>query len=184
MVELRCAWSSCIVHEMPPPLATLEQFLPYCCLSLRESSRKNALLSRSERRHSLFEQCLADDVHFSGPVSDPAPYPRAADDLVLPSISAGMGNSLLEPMSCGLPAVVSSAGANVDLVKHEESGLVADAGDSGDLACQLTCIIEDPALRNRCDAAARPLIRRQYSLASIVDRYESLYKRLVESKKA
>lgn len=82
-----------------------------------------------ERRHGsaliLTQQVegfdLADNVHFSGPVSEPVPYPRAADALVLPSISEGMSNSLLEPMSRGLPAVVLSEGANVDLVKHEES---------------------------------------------------------------
>ena len=121
---------------------------------------------------------MNDGVSFLGQLSDPLPYLQASDALVLPSISEGMSNSLLEAMACGLPAVVSSAGGNVDLVEHEHCGLVADASDSADLARQLVRILRDDSLRHRLGLAARQKIVAQYSLASVVDRYELLYQRL------
>ena len=89
----------------------------------------------------------------SGHKANPLPYLQASDLFVLPSISEGMSNSLLEAMACGLPSVVSSAGGNVDLIQDGQAGLVADATTPTDLADQLVRMLDDSTLRHRCGAA-------------------------------
>ncbi len=127
---------------------------------------------------------LGDSVRFLGAQPDPRPLLQAADLFVLPSISEGMSNSLLEAMACALPAVVSDAGGNVDLVEPGVAGLVAQAATPADLATQLARMLRDPALRRRCGAAARRIVEERYSLQAVVDRYEALYRQLVERARA
>jgi glycosyltransferase involved in cell wall biosynthesis len=134
---------------------------------------------RRELEQLVDELQLTQSVHFLGAQSNPLPYLQASDLFVLPSISEGMSNSLLEAMACGLPSVVSSAGGNVDLIQDGQAGLVADATTPTDLADQLTCMLSDSTLRQRCGAHARQLVGQQYSIQSIVDRYEALYRQLV-----
>lgn len=121
---------------------------------------------------------LGDSVHFLGAQPDPLPLLQAADLFVLPSISEGMSNSLLEAMACALPSIVSDAGGNVDLIEPGVAGLVADAATPVDLATQLTHMLRDPALRQRCGVAARRIVCERYSLQAVVDRYEALYYQL------
>jgi L-malate glycosyltransferase len=134
---------------------------------------------RSELEQLAETLQVRDSVHFLGSLEDPLPLLQAADVFVLPSISEGMSNSLLEAMACGLPSVVSNAGGNVDLIRHDHAGLVADATTPRDLADQLARMFSDDSLRQRCGAEARRMICQQYSIQSVVDRYEALYRRLL-----
>jgi glycosyltransferase involved in cell wall biosynthesis len=150
----------------------------------RQCPTANLLLAgdgpqRQELEQLVDELQLNHSVHFLGALGNPQPYLQASDVFVLPSISEGMSNSLLEAMACGLPCVVSAAGGNVDLVQDGQAGLVADATTPLDLVNQLARMLNDSSLRQRCGAHARRIICQQYSIQSIVDRYEALYRQLV-----
>ena len=89
-----------------------------------------------------------------------------------------MSNSLLEAMACGLPSVVSSAGGNIDLIQDGQAGLVADATTprSGEPAHSN---VRRRLTSSTLGACARRIICQQYSIESIVDRYEALYRQLL-----
>ena len=59
---------------------------------------------------------LASHVVFTGFVENVLPYYHRARVFVLPSLSEGMSNSLLEAMSCGLPVVATLVGGNREMV--------------------------------------------------------------------
>jgi glycosyltransferase involved in cell wall biosynthesis len=101
-------------------------------------------------------------------------YYQAADIFALPSFREGMSNAVLEAMACGLPAIVTPAGAAVDLVRNEENGLVVPAGDARALQCAMLRLVEDPALRSRLGTAAAELSK-AYSVESVVDQIEAVY---------
>jgi L-malate glycosyltransferase len=150
----------------------------------RQFPAANLLLAGDGPQRQELEQLvdtlhLRSCVHFLGAQREPLPYLQASDLFVLPSVSEGMSNSLLEAMACGLPCVVSAAGGNVDLVHDGQAGLVADATIPTDLADQLAKMLGDPSQRARCGVSARQIICQKYSIKSIVDRYEALYARLV-----
>ncbi|MFO0180934.1 MAG: glycosyltransferase, partial [bacterium] len=70
-----------------------------------------------------------------------------ADIIVLPSLSEGMPNALLEAMAAGLPVVASSVGGIPDLVKDGYSGVLVSPNDPIALASALKRLVESRDLR-------------------------------------
>jgi glycosyltransferase involved in cell wall biosynthesis len=122
---------------------------------------------------------VADSVCFLGPVADPRDYLRAADAFVLPSVAEGMSNSLLEAMAVGVPSAVSRIGGNDDLVRHEESGLLVEAGNVAGWSRAIVRLLTDQARARQMGRAARELVEKRFSITAIVDRYVALYEWLL-----
>ncbi len=68
-------------------------------------------------RRALEGEALAGRVHFAGAQTDTSPWYRAIDVFVLPSLSEGLSNSLLEAMACGCIALASSTGGNPEITR-------------------------------------------------------------------
>lgn len=88
------------------------------------------------------------------------------------------------------PALVEAMGRGAcilanDVPEHREvlgeAGLYYQYNDAGDLAARLREMANDPARRARLGAAAARRAREQFSWASVTDRYEMLFRRLVEN---
>jgi glycosyltransferase involved in cell wall biosynthesis len=59
---------------------------------------------------------------------------RRSDCFVLSSLHEGLGIVVQEAMHAGLPVIATDNGGQVDLVAHEETGLLVPVGDPGALA--------------------------------------------------
>lgn len=71
---------------------------------------------------------VADRVRFLGPVANadlPQLY-RAADAIVMPSVSEGLANAWVEALACGTPIVISDAGGAAELVTSDVAGRIAE----------------------------------------------------------
>ena len=69
---------------------------------------------------------VADRVRFLGPVANadlPQLY-RAADAIVMPSVSEGLANAWVEALACGTPIVISTAGGAAELVTSDNAGRI------------------------------------------------------------
>jgi glycosyltransferase involved in cell wall biosynthesis len=67
-------------------------------------------------------------VHFRGPVANadlPQLY-RAADAVVMPSVSEGLANAWVEALACGTPIVISDAGGAAELVQSPTAGRIVE----------------------------------------------------------
>lgn len=67
-------------------------------------------------------------VHFMGPVANadlPQLY-RAADAVVMPSVSEGLANAWVEALACGTPIVISDAGGAAELVTSPVAGRIVE----------------------------------------------------------
>jgi len=122
---------------------------------------------------------VAASVLFAGAQTDVVPYLRAADVFVLPSVAEGMSNALLEAMAAGLAVAVSRIGGNTDLVSEGQTGLLFDPTDTDELAQKLLCLLRNAEVRRRLGRAARRFVVERYSLRSVVDAYERLYRELI-----
>lgn len=78
---------------------------------------------------------------------------------------------LIQYMACGVPAIGSPVGANVEVIGND-AGLLAE-GDAQWLAA-LQRIRDDPQLGTRMGAAGRGKVERSYSLLSQVPVYEAI----------
>lgn len=69
---------------------------------------------------------VADRVRVMGPVANadlPMLY-RAADAVVMPSVSEGLANAWVEAIACGTPIVISDAGGAAELVTSPAAGRI------------------------------------------------------------
>jgi len=92
-----------------------------------------------------------------------------ADAFVLPSLTEGHPKALLEAMSVGLACVASDVGGNRAILRHEETGLLYDVGDTGALADALERVLGDSDLARRLGVRAREDVRARYDLGRLVD---------------
>jgi glycosyltransferase involved in cell wall biosynthesis len=113
--------------------------------------------------------------HFQPAVEEVAPWLRAVDIFVLPSLSEALSNSLMEAMACGCCAVASEVGGNPELVEHGKTGLLFPAGDSGALAAALQSLVEIPALRQRLAESGAGFLRGRFSRQAAARRMGQIY---------
>lgn len=102
----------------------------------------------------------------------------AMDVYLLSSVIEGISNSLLEAMASGLPAVATAVGGNPEVVVDGESGLLFPAGDFKKLAEQLLLIREQAELRASLARRARQRVREEFSIDSMVRKYQAVYEGL------
>ncbi len=100
---------------------------------------------------------------------------NAMDVFVLPSISEGMSNTILEAMATGLPVVVSRSGGNTELVDGGHVGCLFDPRDVEALARHLAHLADNAAVRRQFGQAARQRAIEQFSLSAMVQHYRDLY---------
>lgn len=98
-----------------------------------------------------------------------------ADVLVVPSLYEPFGIVALEGMATGTPIVTSDSGGLMDIVEHEVDGITTFAGKSDSLAWGILKVLDDPALADRLQKAARKKVVAKYSWASIADQTRQLY---------
>ena len=121
---------------------------------------------------------LQEGVHFKGRQEDVLKVLSDTDIFVLPTLSEGMSNVLLEAMSCGLPVVATSVGGNCDLIRDRQNGILVPPGDVPALSEALMEMLGNRALAQRLGDQARKTAQEHYSLECITDRYLQLYNRL------
>jgi glycosyltransferase involved in cell wall biosynthesis len=79
----------------------------------------------------------------------------AADVFCFTSTTDTFGQVLLEAAASGLPVVAAAAGGALDLVSDGQTGRLVPPDDVGGFAAALLELLEAPAARARCGAAAR-----------------------------
>lgn len=86
-----------------------------------------------------------------------------ASAFALPSEEEGFGLVFVEAMARGLPCVCVNAGAAPEVVRDDDSGLVARARDLADLVDKLQVLATNPRVSTRIGAAARTHCRENFS---------------------
>lgn len=99
----------------------------------------------------------------------------ACDVFVAPSQRENLANTVLESMACGTPVVAFATTGMLDAIVHEQTGYLAKAYDSEDLAQGIAWALAAPAsVRD----AARARIEERFSLPRLVPQYLRLYREL------
>jgi len=117
------------------------------------------------------------DVRVLGRIGEEAlldEYRRAAV-VVLPSTSdaESFGMVLAEANACGRPVVASDVGGIPDFVRHGDNGLLARAGDAGDLAAKLIQVLSDPERARAMGENGRARVAREHHWDGLAARTEA-----------
>lgn len=122
-------------------------------------------------------------VHRLGFRSDATDIARCyavADVVVVPSVLENLPNTLLEALACGRAVVASDCGGIRDGVIDGTTGLLVPQDDAVKLAAALIAILTNNALQEQMERNARELFEREFSAALEIDRFEALYRRVIE----
>ncbi len=130
---------------------------------------------------SNLEQAAGEGVVFAGQVRDTTPYYAAADILVLPSLTEGSPNVLLEAMAVNLPVVATRVGGIPEIVRHGESALLVPPQCPDLLADAIEEVLSQPDLRSKLTAAARACIAAKHSPEARARTLVDLYHRVGEA---
>jgi glycosyltransferase involved in cell wall biosynthesis len=135
------------------------------------------------RLESLAAQLnLGDRVIFTGERNDVPQLLQEINLSILPSLSEGLSNALLEAMAAGLPVVATNVGGNPEVVQHGRTGLLVPARDSAALGQAIIRILESPELARQFGKAGFERVRNHFSLTATVRRTENLYLELLEER--
>jgi glycosyltransferase involved in cell wall biosynthesis len=122
---------------------------------------------------------LGERLVLRGSVADVPAFLAGLAVAVLPSLSEGMSNALLEYMAAGRAVVATAVGASAGLIEDGVSGLLVPPGDAGRLAEAIGRLLSDPQLAARLGSAARRRAAERYGRAAMVRRFETFYQDLV-----
>ncbi|MEW4527081.1 glycosyltransferase [Maioricimonas sp. JC845] len=120
---------------------------------------------------------LGDDVTIAGYIGREAlpTYFQACDVFVLPSLTEGSGNVILEASACGRPSVGTRVGGIPDYIAEGETGLLANKQDPVDLADKLIAILADESLGAQMGAEARRRVEAEFRYDQMIERTVAVY---------
>lgn len=119
------------------------------------------------------------NIEFTGDVRNVADYLAAFDLFVFPSLNEGLGSSLLDAMSFGLPVIASKVGGISEIVDDGSNGILIPPNDPESLVKALSRIAGDDRARL---AMREANLRKSASFGA--DRmgaaYEKIYRSILE----
>ena len=131
----------------------------------------------------IAELGLAERVHLLGVRRDIPDLLNATDAFVLPSLWEGMPLTLLEASATALPIVATDVGGNAEVVLEGETGYLVPVKDTEALAQAMLRVMNlSEADRSAIGQAGRAHVVQNFDLERVVDRWEALYRELLQQK--
>lgn len=118
---------------------------------------------------------LTNYVVFLGKREDARQLLKIADVCVLPSLSEGMSNSILEYMAAGKPVVATNVGGNPELIKNGFNGFLVARENVEELKNALLALIKDEGKRQAMGANGFMRVKQEFSMENMVRKYEELF---------
>lgn len=115
---------------------------------------------------------------FLGFQHDLGPFYQMFDVFVLASHKEGLGTSVLDAQSCGLPIIATRAGGIPEMIRHLQNGYLVPPKDPEALADGILELIHKPQLRAKLAANALESVAR-FSIENTVQQHIDLYRSLL-----
>jgi L-malate glycosyltransferase len=136
---------------------------------------------RSECERLTRQLDLNDKVKFLGKQEGLVEILSCSDLFLIPSQSESFGLAALEAMACGLPVVSSSVGGLPELVKHNETGFIAEIGDVERMAKYAIDLLTNDKKYKIFSKNSRERAVNLFDISKVVPLYEEHYKKILAS---
>jgi len=121
----------------------------------------------------------SEGTRFLGKVADPGLWYRRSHMFVTTSLDEGLGLSLLEAMSHGLPAACTAVNGHSEYIKDHTNAIVFPAGDPECLAASIREVYLDTSLRRRLALNAHATVAGAFTWDQCMEKYLEAYSSLV-----
>jgi len=135
---------------------------------------------RSSIQTYLSEAAVEDIAWLPGERQDIPEILRGFDCFVLPSISEGVSNTILEAMASSLPIIATNVGGNPELVDNGKTGQLVPSGDPDALAAAIIEYADNQKAAVQAGKLARQTVEQRFSIDSMVSAYCALYDSLTK----
>lgn len=136
---------------------------------------------RSECERLCRQLELCDKVKFLGKQDGLVEILSSADLFLIPSQSESFGLSALEAMACGLPVISSSVGGLPELVRHNETGFIAEIGDVDRMAKYALELLTNERKYKLFSENSRRRAVNKFDKSKVVPLYEEYYEHILRS---
>lgn len=164
-----------------------ELFLEMAARILPQMPRAKFLIIGDGPRRESLEECAAmlgitESVRFLGTRSDVPRLLSTSDVFTLTSHNEANPVSILEAMSVGKPVVATNVGSIKEAVAEDVTGYLVKPGDVDALTGRVLELLDDPLRAVEMGANAREVVVENWSVATMVRRYERLIAGVFRSK--
>jgi glycosyltransferase involved in cell wall biosynthesis len=132
------------------------------------------------REYEMLAKSFSDNIIFTGYREDIAPLMNISDIFVLPSLSEGAANVVMEASASGLPVIASEVGEVPLIVLDGETGILVKQKDVKGLVNALKKLIGNPSLAKEMGKAGRKRIEEEYTGDVICGKIEDAYQKVIE----
>ncbi len=136
-------------------------------------------LLAAEIQRQIADLELSDHVQLAGFRDDLPNILPALDLVVHPVLMEGLGVSLLQAASAGVPIIASRVGGIPEAVRDGENGLLVPPGDVAALRETISRLLADPEYRRKLGAGGQELMAREFSVDAMVEGNLAVYRELV-----
>ena len=123
-------------------------------------------------RNDVKQKDLEPYVHFIEFVNNPKDVMHECDVVVLTTYTETFGLVLIESMSAGTAVIGTDSGGVPEIIRHGETGLLFQPGDSQGLANCLQKMFHDPDLRKKLVKNGKKLVHENFNESK---HYEKLF---------
>ncbi len=124
---------------------------------------------------------LMDHVKFLGKQEGLVEILNSADIFLIPSQSESFGLAALEAMSCGKPVVSSSVGGLSELIKHNETGFIAEFGDVDRMAKYVVDLLTNEKKYEAFSKNSRDRALNKFDKSKVIPIYEEFYNHILNA---
>lgn len=155
---------------------------------LEQAPRNDLLLVGAGPQRAALERTaeangIGNRTYFAGYQSDIPSILAASDLLLLPSRWEGMPNIVLEAMAAGLPVVSTQCEGVCELLGDAGSAQTAPFGDSQAFVTKAVAFLNGESLRRMLGNRNQERVRRDFTLAVMVERYARLFDEMLASRR-
>ena len=114
-------------------------------------------------------------VHLTGNKNDPWKIYHSLDLFIMSSIYEGLGRSITEALSCGVPVVCTSVEGVPEIVRDNETGILVPPKDPSALATGIIKSLNDMDNARKMAEEGRKFVNENFDVNKMVDDIDTLY---------
>ena len=158
------------------PITMIEAF---CIVIKRFPNAHLTLVGDGELRDEILIKIdqlqLNGRVHLTGNKNDPWKIYHSLDLFIMSSIYEGLGRSITEALSCGVPVVCTSVEGVPEIVRENKTGILVPPKDPGALATGIIKSLNDMDNARKMAEEGRKFVNENFDVKKMVDDIDTLY---------